>query len=171
MCVLFGWLVLLCVVCRCGSLWSWLWSWCCVVWHAEKPRVSIQNAPVCTFKTSPCVPAPRAHVFQHVRVVPAYTRTFCMYARRVCGQEEEDETRRDEALSLEIREVVRSLHIKAQTTNNRLNGNSTCRKSSRIRRIQLKVTVSFFASTTLIISCELLENKSTEVFRMTAFQK
>ena len=28
-------------------------------------RVSIQNVPVCRFKTSPCVPAPRAHVFQH----------------------------------------------------------------------------------------------------------
>ena len=25
--------------------------------------------PVCAFKTSPCVPAPRAHMFQHVRVV------------------------------------------------------------------------------------------------------
>ena len=25
-------------------------------------RVSTQNVPVCTFKTSPCVPAPRAHV-------------------------------------------------------------------------------------------------------------
>ena len=34
----------------------------CVVWHAENPRVSIQNASTCTFKTSPCVPAPRAHV-------------------------------------------------------------------------------------------------------------
>ena len=32
--------------------------------------------PVCTFKTSSCVPAPRAHVFQHVRVVPVYTGTF-----------------------------------------------------------------------------------------------
>ena len=39
-------------------------------------RVSIQNVPVCTFKASPCVPAPRAHVFQHVRVVPAYTGRF-----------------------------------------------------------------------------------------------
>ena len=28
------------------------------------PRVSIQNVSMCTFKTSPCVPAPRAHVFQ-----------------------------------------------------------------------------------------------------------
>ena len=31
---------------------------------------------VCGFKTSPCVPAPRAHVETHVRVVPAYMGTF-----------------------------------------------------------------------------------------------
>ena len=28
--------------------------------------MSTQNASVCGFKTSPCVPAPRAHVFQHM---------------------------------------------------------------------------------------------------------
>ena len=39
-------------------------------------RVSVQNVTVCTFKTSPCVPASRAHVETHVRVVPAYTGTF-----------------------------------------------------------------------------------------------
>ena len=33
-------------------------------------RMSVQNVPVCTFKTSPCVPAPRARVLQHVHVVP-----------------------------------------------------------------------------------------------------
>ena len=27
------------------------------------PRVSTQHVPVCTFKTSPCMPAPRTHVF------------------------------------------------------------------------------------------------------------
>ena len=32
--------------------------------------------PVCPSKTSPCMPAPSAHVFQHVRVVPAHTGTF-----------------------------------------------------------------------------------------------
>ena len=32
--------------------------------------------PVCPFDTSPCVPAPRAHVFQHVRVVCVHTGTF-----------------------------------------------------------------------------------------------
>ena len=31
---------------------------------------------VCTFKTSPCVPAPRAHVEKHVDVVPVHTGTF-----------------------------------------------------------------------------------------------
>ena len=37
------------------------------------PCVHLKRARVCPSKTSPCVPAPRAHVFQHVRVVPAYT--------------------------------------------------------------------------------------------------
>ena len=52
------------------------------VWHAEKPRVSTQDASVSTFKTSPCAPAPRAHVFQHVRVVPVHTGTYWTYTRR-----------------------------------------------------------------------------------------
>ena len=39
-------------------------------------RLSTQNVPVCTFKTSPCELAPRAHVFQHGRVVPVHTVTF-----------------------------------------------------------------------------------------------
>ena len=37
----------------CGRLWC----------------VSTQNVPVCTFKTSPCVLAPRPHVETHVRMV------------------------------------------------------------------------------------------------------
>ena len=37
-----------------------------MVWHAE-------NDSVCTFKTSPCMLATRAHAFQHVRVVPVHT--------------------------------------------------------------------------------------------------
>ena len=67
-------------MCRCVSsllcvvvavvVWLWLWSWCVcvcgVVWHAENP--------VCTFKTSPCVPAPRAHVLKHVCAWCRYTR-------------------------------------------------------------------------------------------------
>ena len=36
--------------------------------------------PVCPFDTSPCVPAPRAHAFQHVRVVPVHTGTCRMDA-------------------------------------------------------------------------------------------
>ena len=43
-------------------------------------RVSTQHVPVCTLKTSSCMPATRAHVETHVRVVPAYTGTFRMYA-------------------------------------------------------------------------------------------
>ena len=45
----------------------------CVVWHRE-------NA-VCTFKTCPCVPVPRAHVKIHVRVVAVHTVTFRTYTR------------------------------------------------------------------------------------------
>ena len=45
-------------------------------------RVSTQNASVCTFNTSSCVPAPRAHVETHVRVVPVHTGTFWTYSRR-----------------------------------------------------------------------------------------
>ena len=90
-----------CLVCWC--VWmvcvgAWLVSgWCCVVlccvvlcgvgagvgvqcvvcgvcavcgaaWHAEKPSV-------CRFKTSPCVPAPRAHVLFNMHA-------FCTYPRR-----------------------------------------------------------------------------------------
>ena len=50
--------------------------WCCVcvvvcgaAWHAEKTSV-------CRFKTSPCVPAPRAYVLPHAGVVPVHTGTF-----------------------------------------------------------------------------------------------
>ena len=49
-------------------------------------------APVCRFNKStcarsnlPCAPAARAQVFQHVRVVPAYTGTFLAYTRGRCG--------------------------------------------------------------------------------------
>ena len=51
--------------------------------HVKHPLVlPMKNTPShlhtlpCPFDTSPCVPAPRAHVFQHMRVVPAYTGTF-----------------------------------------------------------------------------------------------
>ena len=40
----------------------------CVVWHADKPRVSFQNA---------CVYRHHAHTSDtHVRVVPVHTGTF-----------------------------------------------------------------------------------------------
>ena len=51
----------------------------CVLRHAEKsgkPVCWFKNVPVCTIKTSPCMPAPRAHVLKHVRVVPVHTGTF-----------------------------------------------------------------------------------------------
>ena len=55
----------------------------CVVWCL---RVYVQNASVCRFKTSPCVPAPRAHMLPHAGVVPVHTGTFGIYTRRFLGQ-------------------------------------------------------------------------------------
>ena len=54
---------------------------CCVVCgaacHAERTlRAYVQHAFVCTFPTSPCVPAIRAHAFQHVGVSPVHTGMF-----------------------------------------------------------------------------------------------
>ena len=65
------WCVCVCLVC----------VWCVFgVRHTEKTveksLCGFRHAPVCTFKTRPCMPAPRAHVFQHVRVVPVHTGTF-----------------------------------------------------------------------------------------------
>ena len=56
--------VVLCVLlcCVCGVV-------CGAAWHAEKTSV-------CRFKTSPCVPAPRALVLPHAVVVPVHTGTF-----------------------------------------------------------------------------------------------
>ena len=34
----------------------------------------MKNVPVCTFKTSPCVPAPRAHMLKHACAWCRYTR-------------------------------------------------------------------------------------------------
>ena len=36
----------------------------------------VQNVSVCRFKTLPCVPAKRAHVEQHARVLPVHTEAF-----------------------------------------------------------------------------------------------
>ena len=60
------WCVCVCVCVCCGTLKK----------RGKKPVLGFKNTSVCTFKTSPCMPAPRAHVFQHVRVVPVHTGTF-----------------------------------------------------------------------------------------------
>ena len=47
----------------------------CVVWCVA--RLGTQKKPsVRRFKTSPCVPAPRAHVEPHAGVVPEHTGTL-----------------------------------------------------------------------------------------------
>ena len=61
---------------------------CCVrcrgaVAAIQNSRVSVQNVPVFPSKTSPCMPAPRAHVKTHVRVVLVHTGTYRMYTLRV----------------------------------------------------------------------------------------
>ena len=80
--------VMLCVVlCGCVSLWSCVCL--CVLRHDEKMwkknECGFKNASVCTFKTSTCMPAPRVHVFRHVRVVPVHTGTFRMDTRGAGG--------------------------------------------------------------------------------------
>ena len=47
-------------------------------------RVSIPNASMCTFKTFPCVPAPRAHVFIHVDLLLVHTGTFLNAHTEAC---------------------------------------------------------------------------------------
>ena len=49
-----------------------------LVCHADplSPPPTHPLLSVCPFETSPCVPAPRARVETHVRVVPAYTGTL-----------------------------------------------------------------------------------------------
>ena len=75
-----------CVVCCvfwcvcCGVFVCALSWWRCGV-SIQNLRVSIRNVPVCTFKTLPCVPAKRAHVETHVRVVPVHTVKFRTYTR------------------------------------------------------------------------------------------
>ena len=68
-----------CVVFFRVYMWCFVYMWCCVcvwcgvvcgeAWHAKKTSV-------CRFKTSPCVPAPRAHVLPHAGVVPVHTGRF-----------------------------------------------------------------------------------------------
>ena len=45
--------------------------WCVL---SVTPRVLVKNVSVCTFRTHPCVPAKRAHVFN--------MRAFCRYTRK-----------------------------------------------------------------------------------------
>ena len=40
------------------------------------PVCRFKNASVCTFKTSPCMPATRAHAFEHVRVASIHGDVF-----------------------------------------------------------------------------------------------
>ena len=62
------WLAVLAVISSFSlSFLSLFISFLCVVWKGEEG--------VCTFKTSPCVLAPRAHVEKHVDVVPVHTET------------------------------------------------------------------------------------------------
>ena len=65
----------------CVSLWLWLWLWSWWVWCGalKNRRVSVQNAPVCTFKNVPV----HEHMLKHMyKVVPVHTETFWMDTRR-----------------------------------------------------------------------------------------
>ena len=70
------------VVWWCGGVW-------CVVCGVA--RLGTQKKPPCGFKTSPCVPAPRANVLPHLRVVPVHTGTFRVYTRRFFGRTHREE--------------------------------------------------------------------------------
>ena len=81
--------VVLCGVCRCGRgvvggrgvcfvlfVCVFVCVCCGTLKNLKKLIFGFKNASVCTFKMSPCMPAPRAHVSKHVRVVPVHTGTF-----------------------------------------------------------------------------------------------
>ena len=59
------WCCVFCVV-VCGMVWCCVVRWCGAAWHAKKKT--------CRFKTPPCVPAKRPHVFN--------MRASCRYTRR-----------------------------------------------------------------------------------------
>ena len=66
-------------VCLCLRVLLRVVLWCvvvCGVWCGtlEKPRVSTQHVSMCAFKTSPFVPAPRAHMLKHVCALCRYKR-------------------------------------------------------------------------------------------------
>ena len=48
--------------------------WC--VGEGREGVSTFKTPSVCRFKTSRCMPAPRAHVETHVHVVPVHTGTF-----------------------------------------------------------------------------------------------
>ena len=54
---------------------------CVVCWGREEGVCTFITLPVCRFQTSPCMPAPRAHVETHVDVLPVHAETFRMYTR------------------------------------------------------------------------------------------
>ena len=60
-----------------------------VLRHAEKTLkntyLASKKASVCTIKTSPCMPAPRAHVLKHVRVVLVHGDVLNPHTRRAGG--------------------------------------------------------------------------------------
>ena len=105
--------VYLCVcLCVCGFLWVFV-CFCvfvcvcvcvcvfvcvccvvCVVWSVARLGTQ-KKTSVCRFKTSPCVPAPRAHVFQHAGVVPVHTGTFRIYTRRFLRRNHGGEERKE----------------------------------------------------------------------------
>ena len=66
---------LCCVLC-CGVCAVWCVVWCVLCGTMKTPCVHPKRARVYVQKTSPCVPAPHAHVETHVRVVPVHTGTF-----------------------------------------------------------------------------------------------
>ena len=77
------WCVRVCVQCVCVALVTCACSvvcvpcaWWCLVWCVRCVWRGLARGkpPVCTFKTPPCVPAKRAHVFN--------MRAFCQYTRR-----------------------------------------------------------------------------------------
>ena len=69
-----GAFVSMCGVARvCGGVGVW-WAVCGAAWPAKK-NVLIQNPSVCTFRTSPCVPANGPHI-EHMRAwLPVHTET------------------------------------------------------------------------------------------------
>ena len=63
--------VCVCLVCVCVGV-----RVCLCVGRGGGTVCTFKTPSVSRFKTSPCAPAPRAHVFQHVHVVPAHMGTF-----------------------------------------------------------------------------------------------